>query len=153
MYHRNLAYPTLFQRGSEENLWVAHIPFLDGSQDEPGAGTCGDDLDDCRQMASGLVDAWLVDHLRNGRPIPVPGSLPDGDGWELVGPSLKVSWVLTLRELRAAAHMSQAEAARRLKVKQPVYARLEDPATANPTLSTVDRMQKVFGVRISLTAV
>lgn len=40
-------------------------------------------------MASGLVDAWIVTHTKEGRALPVPGALPRGEGWELaaaVGP-------------------------------------------------------------------
>ena len=88
--------------------------------------------------------------MKQGNPIPIPGDLPVGDGWEQVGPSLRVAWVATLRRLREQSGMTQDEAATKLNVKQPVYARLEDPIKANPTLSTAERLNDLFGARMSL---
>ena len=152
MHRIDLAYPAFFQRDPETpEVWEAYIPGLDGSgPEEFGPGTAGDDLEDCRRMASGLVDSWLVTHMREGDPIPPAGPLPAGDGWELVRPSLRVQWVVTLRELRRAAGYTQAQAATLMEVKQPNYARLEDPAKANPTLSTIERIQKVFGADVRI---
>lgn len=124
------------------------IPGLDGTAEGPV--TCGDDLEDARRMASGLVDAWIDIHLSEGRAIPVPGALPDCKGWEWVRPSMPVLFALELRELRKQAGISQAEAARRLGIKQPSYASLEDPGKANPTLKTLERLSRVFGVELQL---
>lgn len=142
-------FPVHYQRDAENpSLWEAAIPGLDGT--EEGPGTCGDDIDDVRKMASGLVDAWISIYLKDGRPIPVPGPKPEGEGWEWAKPGLRTMWVLLLRETRSAQGLSQAEAARRLKISQPVYARLEDPSKANPTLETVERFGRTFGVPLGL---
>lgn len=148
----NFAYPTLFEQDEQDpRAWNVRIPGLDGSKEGPV--TCGDDLDDARSMAVGLIDSWFYIHLKEGSPIPNPGPLPEGKGWELVRPSLKTQFSCTLRQLRAEAHLSQAEVAEKMGVKQPVYARLEDPTRANPTLKTVQAASRVFGVTFDLVSV
>lgn len=144
-----LEYPVHYKR-DEENpaLWEAKVPGLDGT--EEGPGTCGDSLEDCRRMASGLIDSWISIYLKEGRPIPEPGAIPAGKGWEIARPSLRMAFVVMLRELRARRGWSQAEAAKRLKIAQPVYARLEDPAKANPTLETVQKLGDTLGVVLEL---
>ncbi len=65
-------FPVHYKRDAENpSLWEATIPGLDGT--EEGPGTCGDDLDDVRKMATGLVDAWISIYLKENRPIPLPG--------------------------------------------------------------------------------
>ena len=128
---------------------MVRVPWLDGS--EEGAFTCGDDLADARRMASGLIDSWVSIYLLDrGTDLPTPGELPQGEGWELIRPSMSVIFALELRQLRKQAGISQAEAARRLGIKQPSYAVLEDPTRANPTLKTLERLSRAFGVAMDL---
>ena len=128
------------------NLWEVRIPGLDGT--EEGPVTCGDDLKDARRMASGLIDSWFVTCLKNGQNLPTPGPLPKGEGWEWVTPSLRMLFVLALRARRKEIGISQAQAARQMGFAQPVYARLEDPVKANPTLETVQRAKDNLGVDV-----
>ena len=145
----NLTYPAQFIP-EEEGGFSVRIPGIDGTPD--GAYTCGDDIDDARRMASDLVDCWLSIHLQDNTPIPVPGDFPGGDGWELVRPSLRMQFVVTVRALRQREKLSQAEMANRLGVKQPVYARLEDPDKANPTLKTINNVFAALGHPAELIA-
>ena len=143
----NLAFPAHFEQDVEfPHLWGVRIPGLDGSDEGPV--TCGTGLEDARRMASGLVDAWIGIHLKEGRSVPTPGPLSEGPGWELVHPGLQTQFVVILRELRSKSKMSQSEVARKMGVKQPMYARLEDPEKANPTLKTVEAASRVFGVQM-----
>lgn len=143
------AYPVHYGPDSgSPHIWVARIPGLDGT--EEGPETCGDDPEDIRAMATGLIDAWIGHLLSRGEAIPTPGPLPKGEGWELARTSLRVRCALMLRALRAQAGWSQAETARRMGIKQPQYAKLEDPSKANPRVSTLDRLANPFGVRLTL---
>lgn len=144
------AFPVHYERDADSpELWNVRLPGL--ASDGGDAFTCGDNIEDARRMASGLVDALLVTHMRQGGTIPQSGELPKGPGWELAHPSLRVSSALLLRQLRAKSGLSQAETARLLGVKQPVYAVLEDPQRSNPTLATLDRISKAFGVALEIS--
>jgi len=101
-------------------------------------------------MAREQVDTWLCIHSDEGREFPAPSVIPAEPGWELVRPSLRVWYALTLKQLRKARGWNQVEAARRLGVTQPVYAKMEDPQKANPTLKTLDRVAEAFEVGLSL---
>lgn len=116
------------------------------------AVTCGRNLAEARRMAVDLVDTWLVLHDDSAGSLPLPGKLPKETGWELVRPSLRVQWALTLRRLRRDIGISQVEAARRLGVNQSVYSRLEDPKKSNPTLQTLEKVAEAFSVTLELMA-
>jgi len=146
-----IAYPAIFEKESASeysHLWGVRIPGLDGTSEGPV--TCGDNLEEARKMASELVDIWLILHDEKGQPFPTPMDLPIEPGWELVRPSLPVYWALLLRRLRASRNWTQAEAAACMGVSQPSYARMEDPDRANPTLKTLDKICRVFGVVLDL---
>jgi antitoxin HicB len=143
---RNQFFAHFFQTGDEPG-WNVRIPWLDGR--EEGAVTCGDTLEEARQMASELVDTWISIHLENGNPIPTAPVREPEPGWEIVSPGYRMSWCLALRELRAANKWTQNDVAKILGIKQPVYARLEDPRIANPTLTTVDKASRKLGLRLS----
>lgn len=129
---------------------TVRVPWLDGTED--GAYTCGENMEEAHRMAADLVDTWLILREEKGLDLawPETTALPDEDGWELVKPSMRVSWALTLRRLRKELGISQAEAAKRLGITQPVYCRLEDPRKANPTLTTLEKISRAFSVDLSL---
>jgi predicted transcriptional regulator len=56
-----------------------------------------------------------------------------------------------IRESRRAAGLTQAELARRVKVTQPVIARLEREG-ANPRLETLDKVIAATGLSLELSA-
>ncbi|MBT9585909.1 type II toxin-antitoxin system HicB family antitoxin [bacterium] len=144
-----IAYPAHFEQDPDHpHLWGVTIPCLDGRPD--GAATCGTGLDEARRMAREQVEIWLCIHSDKGQEFPKPGPLPDEPGWELVRPSLRVWIALMLKALRKARGWSQVEAARRLGITQPVYAKMEDPRKANPTLATLDRVARAFEVDLAL---
>ncbi len=144
-----ISYPALFQQDEEHpHLWAVQIPWLDGSPE--GAYTCGTGLDEARRMAQDLVECWLILHTDAGRPYPAPRGVPEDNGWELVQPSLRVWMALTIKRLRKDRGWSQVEAAKRLGITQPVYAKMEDPRKANPTLSTLERVERAFEVHLKL---
>ena len=66
---------------------------------------------------------------------------PKGGGLEL---SIRELFPLLLRYQRCRRGMTQAAMAARLAVAQQVYARLERPGRANPTLATVQRLSAIL---------
>ena len=142
-------YPVHYSEDPEApGMWNARVPGLDGT--EQGPMTCGDDLTDVRQMASGLIDAWISIYLKESRELPAPGLLPEGEGWELTYPGLRMQFVYLTKTYRNRSGLSQLETARKLGVDQGQYARLEDPKKANPTLATVQKVAKALDFPICL---
>ncbi len=146
-----MEFPAYFEADPIEDnpeMVTVTIPGL-GSNGQ-AAVTCGSNLAEARRMAVDLVDTWLVLHDDLGDSMPAIGKLPKKKGWEMVRPSLRIQWSLTLRRLRRELGISQVEAARRLGVNQSVYSRLEDPKKCNPTLQTLEKVAKAFSVTLEL---
>lgn len=51
---------------------------------------------------------------------------------------------MRLKALRAARHLTQAELAKKMKMKQAYIAQLETGKEANPTLDTLRRLAKAL---------
>lgn len=98
-------------------------------------------------MASEALTGTLLTLIDKGREIPTPSTLK-GANIHLVGPEKTVAFALWLRDQRRKAGMTQTEVADKLGVKYQVYQRLEDPERANPTLKTIQRLERVFGQRL-----
>ncbi len=148
-----MEFPAYFEADPLEECPEMVTVTIPGLADQGGeAVTCGPSMAEARRMAVDLVDTWLVLHDDAGRPLPVAGGLPTENGWELVRPSLRVQWALTLRQLRREIGLSQVEAARRMGVNQSVYSRLEDPKKSNPTLQTLEKVARAFSVTLELMA-
>lgn len=79
-----------------------------------------------------------------GLEIPEP-SQGDGIWFDL---DSKTSFALELKKARKEKGLTQIEVARRLKIAQPNYQKLEDPTRANPSLSTVKKVEKAIGKKI-----
>jgi transcriptional regulator with XRE-family HTH domain len=58
---------------------------------------------------------------------------------------LGLSFALWLRGQRKAHNMSLTDVAEQMGVKYQVYQKLENPQTANPTLKTVRKLERIFG--------
>ena len=56
-----------------------------------------------------------------------------------------LAFALRMKELRKSNNMTLADAAEKMGVKYQVYQKLENPRTANPTLKTLRKIEKIFG--------
>jgi antitoxin HicB len=136
-----IRYPAVFEYDASEHVYNVHFP------DIKGCVTFGDDLDEARRMASEALTGTLLTLIDKGREIPTPSTLK-GANIHLVEPEKTVAFALWLRDQRRKAGMTQTEVADKLGVKYQVYQRLEDPERANPTLKTIQRLERVFGQRL-----
>ncbi len=60
----------------------------------------------------------------------------------------KKTLAMNLKTLRAARGLTQIELAKKMKVKQPYIARLENGTEDNPTLDTLRRLAEVLKVTV-----
>ena len=61
-----------------------------------------------------------------------------------IEPELKIAFAITLKRERERLGLSQKDVAERLNVNWTYYQRIENPRKTNPTLGTIEKLQKVF---------
>jgi antitoxin HicB len=76
--------------------------------------------------------------------IPNPSTVK-GKGIYIIEPELKVAFAITLKKERERLGLSQKDVADRLNVNWTYYQRIENPRRTNPTLGTIEKLQRVFG--------
>jgi antitoxin HicB len=132
--------PCKITYSAEDSCWyVESLPGL-----YSGLMTYGDSLEQAKEMASEALTGLLETFIGEGREIEVY-PMPDGNDWYPIEPAPSVSFALWLRAKRKASGMTLTDVADKLGVKYQVYQKLENPETANPTLKTMKRLEKVFG--------
>jgi transcriptional regulator with XRE-family HTH domain len=62
---------------------------------------------------------------------------------------LRRTFAMNLKALRTARGLTQAELAKRMKMKQAYIAQLETGVEANPTLDTLQRLAKALKVTVA----
>jgi antitoxin HicB len=75
--------------------------------------------------------------------IPEPSALK-GKGIYYIEPDLKIAFAITLKKERERLGLSQKEVAELMNVQWAYYQRIENPRKTNPTLGTIEKLQKVF---------
>jgi len=93
-------------------------------------------------MAADALTGILESMVRRSLDLPAISKVK---GMTLIAPSPSVAFALWLRAKRNASGMTLTDVADRLGVKYQVYQKLENPETANPTLKTIAKLERVFG--------
>jgi antitoxin HicB len=117
----------------EDNEYIAQFP------DMANVVTCGFSLDEALYMAKDALNGCLATDLEQGMEIPPP-KYTEGYPIEVVP---HVAFAIRLRQLRGKE--TQGAAANRLGIQYKAYQRLEDPAKANPTIKTLEKIAGVYG--------
>jgi antitoxin HicB len=131
------AYPAHIWK-EDNNTWSVEFPDL------PGCFSSGDSLEDARVKAEEALTAYLESLDSRSVSIPEPTTF-SGEEFYFIAPSLNVSFAITLKQEREKQGLTQKEVAKRMGVNWSAYQRIENPRKTNPTLSTIDKLQKVFG--------
>ncbi len=112
--------------------------------DLPGCFSCGETLDDAKMQAIEALTGYLESLDSRSISIPEATFITGADIYP-IAPALNVSFAITLKQEREKQGLTQKEVARRMGVAWSAYQRIENPRKTNPTLSTIDKLQKVFG--------
>lgn len=123
---RTYSYGAVFEPGDEGGV-VVTFP------DMPEAITQGRDEADARHMAADALATILLDHLREGRPLPMPEAAGPGLQWISVDPDDAAK--IALIEAFRVAGISTSELARRLGKAEREVRRMLDPAHATKVSS------------------
>jgi antitoxin HicB len=101
--------------------------------------TCGFSLEEAKSMAKGALNAILEEEVEEGLSIPEPAY----HGGYPVEVEPRITLAIRLRELRG--NNTQSDIATRLGIKYQSYQRLENPAKANPTIKTLEKIAHAYG--------
>jgi antitoxin HicB len=134
-----IAYPATFTYLEEDLAFLVEFPDL------PGCLTEGDTLEQAKEMASEALTGYLEAVIDRDIPFSAPSII---EGAIMIEPEPSVAFALWLRNQRKQSNMTLTEVADKLGVKYQVYQKLENPDTANPTLKTIKKLEKVFGVEL-----
>lgn len=105
----------------------------------PGCLTEGKNKADALENAKEALDGWLAANCDRDLNIHVPVGRK-GSAYHAVEVDLNIAFAVKLRLVRAHLGITQAEAAKKLKISQQAYAKLESPKTTNPSLSTIKKI-------------
>ncbi|MFA6506270.1 MAG: type II toxin-antitoxin system HicB family antitoxin [Treponemataceae bacterium] len=122
-----------------DEVWYVEAPDL-----YSGPITYGETIELAKAMAVDALTGLLESYIDEGKKI-VISPLCDDPDWYPIEPAPGVAFALWLRNKRKEAGMTLTDVADRLGVKYQVYQKLENPVTANPTLKTLKKLEKVFG--------
>lgn len=129
-------FPAIITNMDDDGSYLVEFPDL------PGCLTDGTDLEDAKAMAKEALSGYLMSVIERGVEFNPPSTVP---GAVMIEPEPSVVFAYWLRTRRAASGMTLTDVADKVGVKYQVYQKLENPETANPTLKTMKRLEKVFG--------
>ena len=131
-----IAYPAKFKKAVEGGYVVEFM-------DIPSCITEGDTLEDAKKMAKEALSAMLYSLDSRKMTIPEPSTIKR-KGIYYIEPELKIAFAITLKKERERLGLSQKDVAERMNVNWTYYQRIENPRRTNPTLGTIEKLQKVF---------
>ena len=134
-----IAYPAKFAKAAEGGFIVEFV-------DIPSCVTEGDTLEEAKKMAKEALSAMLYSLDSRSMTIPEPSTIKRR-GIYYIEPELKVAFAITLKKERERLGLSQKDVAERMNVNWAYYQRIENPRRTNPTLGTIEKLQKVFNRR------
>jgi antitoxin HicB len=133
-------YPARIWR-EKNNTYSVEFPDL------PGCFTCASTLTEAKKMAEQALNGYLESLDSRKLSLPNPSSIK-GKNIFPITPSLPIAFAITLKQERQKHGLSQKEVAKYLGVNWTAYQRIENPRRTNPTLATVERLQRVFGAKL-----
>ena len=131
-----ITYPAKFEKAAEGGYVVEFI-------DIPSCVTEGDTLEEAKAMAKEAISAMLYSLDSRKMTIPEPSAVK-GRGIHYIEPELKIAFAITLKKERERLGLSQKDVAKRMNVNWTYYQRIENPRRTNPTLGTIEKLQKIF---------
>jgi antitoxin HicB len=129
------AYPAIFHQ-DEKGYWV-EFPDL------PGCLTEGDTMEEAKEMAKEALSAMLESFDSRKMLIPIPSKI-EGENIRYIEPELNVAFAISLKREREKMGLTQKQVAEKANITWSFYQKIENPRKSNPTLSTIEKLRKVF---------
>jgi antitoxin HicB len=100
-------------------------------------------LEEAKIMAKEALTAMMHSLDSRKMSIPIPSDVKKA-GVYYIEPELKVAFAITLKKEREQMGLSQKDIAERLDINPAYYQRIENPRRTNPTLDTIEKLERVF---------
>lgn len=136
-----IEYPAKIKHSKADNCYLVEFPDL------PGCLTYGDTLDEAREMAAEALSGYLESIDLRKMDIPAPSSLK-GKNVYYISPEPKTAFAVWMKLKRIEKGLTQQKAAKLLGINFQSYQKYENPKRANPTLTTLRKIEKVFDEKI-----
>ena len=120
--------------------------------DLPGCLTEGRTQKQALQHAKEALDGWLAAHCDRLLDVPKPRKRQGGN-FHPIEVDIQVAFVIELRRLRKKKGLSQSAVAKRLGISQQAYAKLETPLSANPSLTTIQKLSEALDAELEIKLV
>jgi len=121
--------------------------FLVEFSDLAGCLTYGDNLEKAKANAREALTGYLESIDMRKIDVPKPSRLK-GKGIHYIEPEKRVAFALWLKTKRLEHGLTQKEMARLLKVRVQSYQKFENTRKANPTLSSITKIEAVLRERV-----
>ncbi len=135
-----ITYPAKIKYSKADECYLVEFPDL------PGCLTFGDTLEAAQASAVEALTGYLesIDLRR----IDIPKPSPQKKGMYAIRPERPVAFAVWLKLKRAEKGLSQKKAAELMDINFQSYQKFENPRKSNPTLRTIEKIERVFNERI-----
>ena len=136
-----IQYPAKIVYSNTDKCFLVEFPDLRGCL------TYGNTLEEAMENAKEALTGYLESIDLRRIDIPHP-SRPKGKDVYFIAPETSTAFAVWLKLTRTEKGLSQKQAAEMLGINFQSYQKFENPKKANPTLRTIDRIERTFGVKL-----
>jgi len=138
-----IEYPARIKYSKSDQCYLVTFPDL------PGCHTFGGTLENALEMAVDALSGYLESIDLRKMDIPKPSVLKEKDVY-YVAPEPKTAFAVWMKFKRIEKGLTQKNVAEMLEINFQSYQKYENPRLANPTLTTLKKIEKVFNEKIIL---
>ena len=138
-----IRYPAKIKYFRKDKVFLVEFPDL------PGCHTFGETREEALAMAEEVLSAYLESIDLRKIKIPGPSSLK-GKDIVYVSPDSKTAFAVWMKLKRTGKGLTQKQAAELLGISFQSYQKFENPEKANPTLTTLKKIERLFDEKIIL---
>jgi antitoxin HicB len=138
-----IEYPAKIKYSKNDKCYLVEFPDL------PGCHTYGRTMDEAGEMAVEALTGYLESIDLRKMDIPKPSELKEKDIF-YIAPEPKTAFAIWMKLKRIEKGLTQQKAAEMLEINFQSYQKYENPKLANPTLTTLKKIERVFNEKIVL---
>jgi antitoxin HicB len=136
-----IEYPAKIKYDKNDNCYIVEFPDL------PGCLTYGETIEAAQEMAVEALSGYLESIDLRKLDIPTPSKLK-GKNIYYIAPEAKTAFAIWMKLTRIKKGLTQKKAAELLGINFQSYQKYENPKQANPTLTTLKKIEKVFNEKL-----